>query len=291
MLVYKGMKLVLGIRGSYRWLNIAAGSLWFAGLVMCLYVFLTVVSDFSEETALKQQIPLQTQPADTLFITANNNKPAYQPISGLGFEHNHWFINTTKQPNEWWGRATLRLITSENDSTYGFIIKSAHGNDKSNSAERAKNIVYNYQNTKDTVKLNKYFNFNGTDKYRNQEVEVLIKVPKSKVVYFDKSLEDILYRVENVNEILDEDMAGKYWKMTPNGLTCLSCTPEELLGKKEISIDEDDENIINDRAHKKIHVSGKEADLQIDTNGIEVNSKDAHIKISKEGIKVEEKNK
>jgi len=67
-------------------------------------------------------------------------------------------------------------------------------------------------------------------------------------------------------------MGAKYWKMTENGLTCLSCTKEDLM------------NIKNE-----ININDSDAHVHIDKNGIEVNSKDAHIKISSDGINVEDK--
>ena len=74
-------------------------------------------------------------------------------------------------------------------------------------------------------------------------------------------------------------MVGKYWMMTANGLTCLSCTKEEL---KNNESDEDNDHVIT--------INDSTANVHIDKHGIEVNSKDAHVKISSEGIKVEERN-
>ena len=127
--------------------------------------------------------------------------------------------------------------------------------------------------------LNNYFSFNSTDKYRAQSVDVLIKLPKNKIVYLDNSLKKLLYDVENVNGIYDSEMSRKYWKMTANGLTCLSCTKEELMKNAEDNGD--------DFKHE-IHVHDSDADVHINKHGIEINAKDAHVKISADGIKVDE---
>ena len=145
---------------------------------------------------------------------------------------------------------------------------------------RAKNINYNAAQQDSVLLLNTNFSFAIKDKYRNQEVEVLIKLPKNKVIYLDNSLKRLLYDVENVNGIFDGEMVGKYWMMTANGLNCLSCTKEELKNNND---DED-----NDSDHV-ITINDSTANVHIDKHGIEVNSKDAHVKISSDGIKVEEK--
>ncbi|MBS1646968.1 MAG: PspC domain-containing protein [Bacteroidetes bacterium] len=222
MLMYKGTKLLLSIRGTYLWLNITAGTLWFMGLVMCLYVFMHVAADFSEETALKQRIPLLNTTTDTLIIQSEASELNTDVVSGFDWDRSHWYINTSKQPNEWWGKAKLTIIPSENDSLYAFVIKSAHGKEKQEAAERAKRIWYNYKNQNDTLLLDKYFGFTNQNKYRNQEVEILLKVPKNKIIFLDETLRDMLFDTENINEITDEEMINKYWQMTPNGLNYLA---------------------------------------------------------------------
>lgn len=279
MIVYKGLKLVLGIKVSYKWLNLSAGILWFVGLTICLYLSLTILSDFSEETPLKTQIDTHFNNTDTLFIKGNSNYEKNTTDLEFTFDNDRWLINNTVQPSIWGGRPRVKIIASENDSVSVFMRKTAAGKQKTEASLRAKNINYNAAQQGSVLLLNNYFSFASIDKYRNQSVEVLIKLPKNKVVYLDNSLRTSWYDIENVNGISDAEMSGKYWKMTENGLTCLSCTKEELMNNKD-SLDID-ENTIN------IHDS--DAQVRINKHGIEVNDKNTHVKISGDGIKVDEK--
>ncbi len=272
MLVYKGMKLVLGIKVRYRWLNLSVGILWFVGLAICLYLGLNLLNDYSAETQLKEQVKINTN--DTLFVKANNNYPALITDIDFGWNRGRWLINTTQNPPIWWGKPQVKIITSENDSLSVFILKSSEGVDKPDAAQRAKKINYKLAQQGSILLIDNYFSFNSADKFRNQEVEVLIKLPKNKIIYLDNNLKRLLYDVENTNGITDSEMGAKYWKMTENGLTCLSCTKEDLM------------NIKNE-----INVKDSNAHVKIDKHGIEVNSKDAHVKISSEGINIEEKKK
>ena len=281
MIVYKGLKLVLGIKTSYKWLNLSVGILWFVGLTICLYLSLTVLSDFSEETPLKTQIDTHFINTDTLLIKGNNNYQKNATDLDFTFDNDRWLINNTVQPSIWGGRPRVKIIASENDSVSVFMIKTAGGKQKTEASLRAKNINYAAVQQGSVLLLNNYFSFVSTDKYRNQSVEMLIKLPKNKIVYLDNSLRTSWYDIENVNGIGDAEMSGKYWKMTENGLTCLSCTKEELMNNKD-SLDVED-HVIN------IHDS--DANVHIDKHGIEVNAKDAHVKISSDGIKIEEKKK
>jgi phage shock protein PspC (stress-responsive transcriptional regulator) len=282
MLVYKGMKLLFGIKVSYLWLNLSAGILWFVGLTLCLCLSLNILNDFSDETQLKKQIDTHYNNTDTLYVKTNNGYEKNPTDLDFEWDNDRWLINNAIQPSIWWGKPRVKIITSENDSVSVFIVRVAAGKQKTEASLRAKNINYSAAQQDSVLLLNNYFSFASTDKYRNQGVDVLIKLPKNKVVYLDNNLKKLLYDVENVNGIYDSEMVGKYWKMTANGLTCLSCTQEELNSNKDsTSITE-----------HEINIHDSDANVHINKHGIEVNAKDAHIKISSDGIiKVEEKKK
>ncbi len=281
MFIYKGMKLVFGIKTSYRWLNLSAGVVWLVGLVMCLYLSLTILNDFSDEVQLKRQMDVRFTNSDTLIVKADNNYKKGDTDLEFPIAGEHWIVNDTKQPSIWWGRPRVKIITSENDSVSVFVVKTAAGKQKTEASLRAKNINYNAAQQDSVLLLNTNFSFSIADKYRGQEVEVLIKLPKNKIIYLDNSVKKLLYDIENVNGIFDNDMVGKYWMMTANGLTCLSCTKEELMNNNKD--DDDTEHIIN--------INDSNATVHIDKHGVEVNSKDAHVQISSEGIKVEDNTK
>ena len=276
MLVYKGMKLILGIRYHNRWLNMSAGVLWLAGLSLSLFIGLKFAGEFSQGAVLKQQVEVRWPMNDTLFIKANANYTKNETDVDFQMDRDRWLINTNSKPSVWWGRPRVKVITSENDSLYVIIMKTADGKEKAEASQRAKGISYKASQMDSVLLLDKYYSFNSADKFRNQEIQVLIKLPKNKTIYLDNSLKNLYYDIENTNEILDAEMGGKYWKMTENGLTCLNCPKEE---KSVVSL------------KNGIHVNDKDAKVDIDENGIDIKSKDASVKIDENGIKINQKDK
>ncbi len=276
MLVYKGMKMLLGIKFHNRWLNISAGVFWLIGLSITLFIGIKFAGEFSQETLLKQQVEARWPMNDTLYIKANNNYVKAETDVDFSMERDRWIINTTAKPSVWWGRPRVKIITSENDSLYVFIMKSSDGKEKTDASQRARNISYKSVQLDSVLVLDKYFSFQSSDKFRNQEVQVVIKLPKNKTVYLDNSLKNLWYDIENTNGIIDSEMGGKYWKMTENGLTCLNC-PKQT------------EEVI--RIKNGIHVGDKNAKVNIDENGIHIKSKDGDVKIDEDGIKINSKDK
>lgn len=270
MLIYKGMKLLLGIRVRYKWLNLSAGILWTIGFIIFMFQFAALMNNFSEKTEMKEEVKIATAPADTLYIKARANYNKEPNDSRFEVFDVDYLVNNEVKPMSWHGKPKVRIITSENDSLYVFIIRSSHGINKSEAGRRAQKINYSATAQDSVLLLENYFSFTVDEKLRVQDVEVLVKLPKNKAVYLDDNLERLLYDVENTNNIIDDEMAGKYWLMTPNGLKCLSCTAEDLERSKTINIHDSD------------------AHVRIDKDGIEVKAKEAHVKISSDGIKIDE---
>ncbi len=276
MLVYKGMKMILGIKFHNRWMSISAGVLWLVGLTLSLFIGIKFMGEFGQEALLKQQVEVRWPASDTLYIKANGNYSKTDTDVDFSMDRDRWLINTTAKPSVWWGRPRVKIITSENDSLYVFIMRNADGKEKAEASLRAKNISYKLAQVDSVLLIDKYYSFQSSDKFRNQEVQVIIKLPKNKTVYLDNRLKNLYYDIENTNGIFDADMGGKYWKMTENGLTCLNC-PKIV------------EETITIKTGRRI--SDKDAKVNIDANGIDIKSKDGSVVIDENEIKINSKEK
>jgi hypothetical protein len=80
-------------------------------------------------------------------------------------------------------------------------------------------IGYNFTQRDSTLQLDPYYLLNDNAKWRDQEVSMVLKVPEGKSVFMNEKMEPIIHDIENVNNMWDGDMVGKYWTMTPDGLT------------------------------------------------------------------------
>jgi ligand-binding sensor domain-containing protein len=48
---------------------------------------------------------------------------------------------------------------------------------------------------------------------------ITLEIPVGKIVYIDSSMHNLIYDIENVQNMWDEDMIGKKWIMTSEGLS------------------------------------------------------------------------
>ena len=78
---------------------------------------------------------------------------------------------------------------------------------------------YGYTFDGSTLCFDPYFIITNNGKWRNQKVNVNLKLPDEKVVFIDDSLLPIINDIENTSHTWEGDMAGLYWQMKAEGLT------------------------------------------------------------------------
>lgn len=300
-IIYGGVKLLLKIRYRNRWLNLAMGLIWLTGFMIVLYVGIKTGNEFSEGGKVKEQLSLIQK--DTLYLAMNDmqelrselqinddwrNKRHYSKKHHItiGESDNSFYIGKKGNLNQLVGHAELNITPANGDQFEMYIIKKARGEDRQAAAERAKTIQYHFQQNDSLITFDELFTVGPNEKFRVQEVTILIKVPRNKVIYLDKSIASMLYDVENVTNTFDADMAGRRWVMKSEGLTCIDC---EGLRSTD---DEDEEE--TKRSHPKetngdVEVNIKDGNVNIDKDGIKIKAKDANVNITEKGIQINTK--
>ncbi|MBC7695289.1 MAG: PspC domain-containing protein [Burkholderiales bacterium] len=306
MMIYFGIKLLFKIRYYNRWLNLSAGILWLIGFSMLLYVGIRTGQDFNKVAKVRETISVV--PNDTLILKMNEVNINFAELHvsddseegekdfSVNRRHNNFMIGKHGGVKYLLGYARLNIIKSQTNKIELIVVKEAHGSDKQIAKTRAEHISYNVIQQDSTLLFDNIFKVNDADKYRDQDITVILKLPVGKVIYLDKSLENMIYDLENVTNTYDGDMINRRWMMTENGLKCIDC--DGLISVKEHD-DDDRDNYIdpNDdsNGNVRINVNGvdinaQDAQIKVDSNGVKINSRESKLTIDKNGVHVKTKN-
>jgi predicted RNA-binding protein with EMAP domain len=307
MMFYGGIKLLFRIRYTNRWLNFSAGILWLTGIVIVVFVSVKTAGDFSESGRVKDQVTIHSQ-KDTLYLTLSDIKRSIPEVmlNEEDYEQYHrhgkirvynrnrdYVVGTQNNRQVIVGYSSLRIVEANTDKFALFIVKRAQGPDKRTAMQHAKNISYNITQRDSLISFDDIFVSPHSGKFWAQDVEVILEVPKGKVVYLDKSLEHFLNDVENVTNTYDRDMVGRRWAMTKRGLECLDCEGLEI--HEEIDEHDHDHHGLPEPPmppdpHTGVNIDAKDANVKIDKDGnINVKSKDTEVKVGKDGISVDKR--
>lgn len=234
MMIYAGIKILFKIKYSNRWVNLSAGIIWLVGFLMVLYLGIKTGSDFNKTAKVRENFSVAQK--DILYLkkhetpinsvelnTSDDNEEGERNYRSNRRGDNDYIIGTNKGIKYLLGHAQLNIIKSQTDKIEIVIVKEAKGGDKSTATERAKNISYVVSQTDSLIEFDNLFKVNNADKFRVQDLTVILKLPVGKIIYLDKSLENMIYDIENVTNTYDGDMVNRRWIMTENGLKCVDC--------------------------------------------------------------------
>ena len=239
MLVYGGIKLLLGIRTKNRYVGIGAGVLWLVGLVLALILGNQVAASFSEEATSKNTFALIQPKSDTLFLKVKGAKEYESDYENLHKRRkmhiriNHHDMISADSSNLNFGFPGLDIVRGESDSFEIVVYGEARGKDRKEALHLAKSIIYSMSQKDSLVEFSPYFSVDKAEKWRAQKVHVEVRVPKGKMVYIGKSIEQILDDVKNESDTWDGDMGGRRWIMGIEELQCVDCDGLDIDKGKE----------------------------------------------------------
>ena len=285
MLVYAGVKLLFKIRYHNRWLGVGLGILWTIGLAIGAYVAISTVKQFNESSHLKETVTLHGS-GDTLVVRMS---PGTVNVKDMKFENNDdidhylsnnhggYFFGESNGHLSVIGYADLDVIESNSDSVEMTITRVSRGQNKKEANENARSIEYSYRQVGNVLIFDEIFKVLEGTKFRAQELDIKIKLPKGKVIYFDKSIKQMLDDVQNTSHTWDGKMVSRRWKMTERGLECIDCEGLDVDHEEEIRRKhrhKKDRIIIDDHG---IHSEDGETEIKIDENGIKIKTPEKEV--------------
>ncbi len=232
MLVYGGVKLLLGIKTKNRLIGIGAGVLWLAGLLLVIVLGNQIAGLFSEKATSKHSFQLDQPNCDTLFLKVSGNRD-------YGYEHRrmgrHMRVKVNRQDvisadsaHLNFGFPELDIVLSETDSFEIVVYGESRGKDRKEALHLARSIAYGITQKDSLIEFSPEFSIQKNEKWRGQSIHIEVRVPKGKVVYLGKNMDQIIYDIKNESETLDEEMVGRRWIMGNEELRCLDCDGLDL---------------------------------------------------------------
>jgi phage shock protein PspC (stress-responsive transcriptional regulator) len=298
MIIYGGIKLLFKIPYSNRWLNLSAGLIWFIGFVIVAYVAVSTGKDFNENGKIKETFQLTQH--DTLYLKMNagtelanslhidlgdNEEDTHHGKVRIFRRHDNYIIGENNGQKQVVGYARLNIVPSLTESFELIVVKQARGENKRAASERAKAIQYKIVQSDSVLNFDQLFTVEPGEKFRVQELHLVLKVPTGKVLHLDENMKHLIWDVENTTNTWDPDMAGRRWKMTREGLACIDCEGLDLTENAGIPAPPPPPGA------PLLDIQDKDAKVKIDKNGIDIKSKDGNVKIGKDGIHIDARDK
>ncbi|MBS4044631.1 MAG: PspC domain-containing protein [Chitinophagaceae bacterium] len=262
------------VKTKFRYFGATIGVIWTIGLFSCLTLVGIVLTNFKTKSAIEETISIQQPSNGKLLLTIQKD-----PIS---FYEDHWFgMNWDRNDAPFYGLnedsimlRTIRVsvIQSKDENYHMKLVKFSRGKDRDKARSVASNIQFNINQTDSVIILPKGFVITKNDKFRNQQVLVIIEVPVGKKIQLDNSLDDYEWfdlnynRRKGWNADWDSNLSNSYsWDDDVE----LIMGEKELINpnkKKELSEDiEDLKKELQEIENKKKKLDKKKIELLKDS--------------------------
>jgi phage shock protein PspC (stress-responsive transcriptional regulator) len=197
--------------------------LWVAALSTLIVLGIMQATDRAYEDTSITEIPLNINTESPLQLSMrNNDKYSYEVQRDGGLD-----IRPDENGDKVLYSNDIRLIVRSTDENTGKIVieKSARGKDYKEAKARAEAINFNFDYTfnSNALELDGYFLTDIANKYRDQEMEIILYLPVNTKLIADRNTRSFHRNESRYRDILDVGDEGKVLLITPSGTKCLDC--------------------------------------------------------------------
>jgi phage shock protein PspC (stress-responsive transcriptional regulator) len=228
-LMFRSLRYISGYRGRGRFLNAWFSTIWVFALIALIALAFGSASGFRSSYSYTK-IDILSKPAhDTLYLNAGGTASDIENYHGEGWMDLNKIWRSIEQKNDTnrIGMVSLDINRSE-DHTVRLVkhFKSRGGSVK-DAMGNAESIRYNYDQHDSLLSFDEAFRIPKGEKWHGQNVTLDLQIPDGTVIKMRKNMDDIIYDIDNVQDMDDEEMPSHLWIMKPDGLTCLDCGSDQ----------------------------------------------------------------
>lgn len=269
-LMILGLKLLINNMKSIG--NVAKYTLlavWLISVGILISFGIKQATEVAYSGKIVQKETLSFNSADTLAIQFK-----YNDYYDKGFNYNNFEVTQDENGKDilYSNDVSIELMYTEETNPYLQIERRAEGNSIQDAKKRASKINYIFKFEGNKLILDNYFITDLKNKYRNQEVELFLYLPKGTILKVDDSVKEY---DESNNGFFNLHFSSDtfIYKVEPQKIYCLNCPVEE----------NEYDDILNDT------ISNSSTSITIDQNGIQIKEENKPVENKEfKGLKIDE---
>lgn len=208
-----GISFVSSFKGIPRGFGMILFGKWILGVILFAIGIAGTANDFSQNAVYTENQVIENT-SDTLFIALN--------ISELNDEllQNQWPFWQDEE-NGMVLLNNVRLNIEYNTTGDAFELQKkfkAHASNTNNAHSRAKRIYLQSNHFENTLHIPAYLSFLKEDMWRNQQVELMLRIPNNKTIHIDYQLYTMLQPFKNFS---GDELVDRFWIMKDGDLVQL----------------------------------------------------------------------
>ncbi|NER15718.1 PspC domain-containing protein [Spongiivirga citrea] len=257
--------------------------LWFVAVIILAVLGVRQGTERAYQGDISKTEELNFTARDTLYVQMNQKfNDVYSE-----YHYNDFSVEYDDNDNKVIYSNDVRVVVRSTDEPNASIriTKSAHGSSRRNARTHAEVINYGYAVENNKLILNTYLTAAYEEKFRDQEVDIVLYLPEGTHITFDRRFNRFSQSYRGIE--YKRDYADYLLKVEKDTFDCQDC-PEEIKNEdweyKDNDWDQDQEGIKIDEDGVKIKKDN--FDLEIDEDGLRMETKDSKLKIDEDGAQI-----
>lgn len=199
-------------------------AIWIIAIALTISIGIKQASAFAAEGRVVKKETITINPTDTLYVKFKHNDYYAKSIN----EHDNFKITQDSLNNDviYSNEVSFKIERTDQKLPYLQIEKEAKGNSLSDAKKRAQLIQYSLKIDGNQIILDNYLLSNLKDKYRDQEVTIILYLPKGTLFKTDTSVQDY-DRSDDEFFNLHYSSGNYLYRVMENKVQCLDCPTNE----------------------------------------------------------------
>lgn len=221
-----GLKLMVNnLRSIGNYIKYSLLAVWIVAVGIIISLGINEASQLAFDGKSVQKEVIAIAPTDTLKIKFKNND-----FYSKSIYRNHDFkITQDEGDNEiiYSNNVSIEIKETDAAAPYMLIEKLANGKSTSQAKKRAEKIKYEYKIEGNTIILDNYLLTAVENKFRGQEVEIYLYLPKGTIFQTDESFSNFDRSDYGFFDENEYDTKNPVYRVDADKVRCLNCLAEE----------------------------------------------------------------
>ena len=238
-LLILGLKLIVNnLRPIGNYVKYSLLAVWLIAVGIIISLGINEASQLAFEGKSVQKEVIAIAPTDTLKIKFKNNDFYSKSI----YRDHDFKITQDEGDNEiiYSNNVSIEIKYTDEANPYILIEKLANGKSTSQAKKRAEKIKYNYKIEGNTIILDNYLLTAVENKFRGQEVEIYLYLPKGTIFQTDESYSNYDRSDYDFFDENEYDTKNPVYQVDSDKIRCLNCLESESNNDLSIEIETDD---------------------------------------------------
>ncbi|MGE5395197.1 MAG: PspC domain-containing protein [Candidatus Saccharibacteria bacterium] len=207
VIFFVGTKMVFRYKTNNKAIGLGALGIWLVALISGITIMVGQINNFSIENTATTGHSIDCKSCKTLYIEMANVRDDMETDENMHF--NDFIITHVNGKEILAGRPHLNLESTDGDEFVVNVKRRARGSNREEIQESLKQIQYEVKSQDSILVLNPYFTLRNNARWRDQDVQVTVKVPRDKKVHLGASLDQLPFDFDNTDNIWEREKTGQ----------------------------------------------------------------------------------